>query len=119
MNHVLESKKSGFGYSDHNVHSSFNSNFQVEISYYNMERIRLEWSRIWQVLGNHFNVVGCNDSQAISIFAVDSLRFLFQVLRKAFINRRFRSRVNRRLSSQVRRLQTMGEWFLGLFGIII
>ena len=92
---------------------------QVEISYYNMERIRLEWSRIWQVLGNHFNVVGCNDSQAISIFAVDSLRFLFQVLRKAFINRRFRSRVNLRLSSQVRRLQTMGEWFLGLFGIII
>ncbi len=35
----------------------------VEISYYNMERIRLEWSRIWQVLGNHFNVVGCHDSQ--------------------------------------------------------
>jgi Sec7-like guanine-nucleotide exchange factor len=46
----------------------------VEISYYNMERIRLEWSRIWQVLGNHFNVVGCNESQTISIFAVDSLR---------------------------------------------
>ncbi len=37
----------------------------VEISYYNMERIRLEWSRIWQVLGNHFNVVGCHDSQVI------------------------------------------------------
>lgn len=40
-----------------------------------MERIRLEWSRIWQVLGNHFNVVGCNDSQSVSIFAVDSLRY--------------------------------------------
>ena len=48
----------------------------VEISYYNMERIRLEWSRIWQVLGNHFNVVGCNDSQDISFFAVDSLKQL-------------------------------------------
>ena len=48
----------------------------VEISYYNMERIRLEWSRIWQVLGNHFNIVGCNDSQQISIFAVDSLKQL-------------------------------------------
>ena len=48
----------------------------VEISYYNMERIRLEWSRIWQVLGSHFNVVGCNDSQQISFFAVDSLKQL-------------------------------------------
>ncbi|KNC70527.1 hypothetical protein SARC_16941, partial [Sphaeroforma arctica JP610] len=27
----------------------------VEISYYNMDRIRLEWSRIWKVLGEHFN----------------------------------------------------------------
>ncbi|OWR54723.1 brefeldin A-inhibited guanine nucleotide-exchange protein 2 [Danaus plexippus plexippus] len=27
----------------------------VEISYYNMGRIRLQWSRIWQVLGDHFN----------------------------------------------------------------
>ena len=48
----------------------------VEISYYNMERIRLEWSRIWQVLGNHFNIVGCNESQQISFFAVDSLKQL-------------------------------------------
>ena len=29
----------------------------VEISYYNMGRIRLQWSRIWQVLGDHFNKV--------------------------------------------------------------
>merc|ERR1719376_296566 len=48
----------------------------VEISYYNMERIRLEWSRIWQVLGAHFNVVGCNENQNVSIFAVDSLKQL-------------------------------------------
>ncbi|XP_071059760.1 brefeldin A-inhibited guanine nucleotide-exchange protein 2-like [Pseudochaenichthys georgianus] len=27
----------------------------VEISYYNMNRIRLQWSRIWQVIGDHFN----------------------------------------------------------------
>ena len=26
----------------------------VEISYYNMGRIRLQWSRIWQVLGKFF-----------------------------------------------------------------
>lgn len=30
----------------------------VEISYYNMNRIRLQWSRIWQVIGDHFNKVG-------------------------------------------------------------
>jgi hypothetical protein len=29
----------------------------VEISYYNMGRIRLQWSRIWQILGDHFNKV--------------------------------------------------------------
>ena len=48
----------------------------VEISYYNMDRIRLQWSRIWAVLGNHFNVVGCNDSQKISIYATDLLKQL-------------------------------------------
>ena len=29
----------------------------VEISYYNMGRIRLQWSRIWSYLGEHFNKV--------------------------------------------------------------
>ena len=29
----------------------------VEISYYNMGRIRLQWSRIWQIVGEHFNKV--------------------------------------------------------------
>lgn len=48
----------------------------VEISYYNMGRIRLQWSRIWQVLGDHFNKVGCNNNEDISFFAVDSLRQL-------------------------------------------
>ncbi|XP_015595288.1 brefeldin A-inhibited guanine nucleotide-exchange protein 1 isoform X2 [Cephus cinctus] len=48
----------------------------VEISYYNMGRIRLQWSRIWQVLGDHFDRVGCSPRQDISFFAVDSLRQL-------------------------------------------
>jgi brefeldin A-inhibited guanine nucleotide-exchange protein len=29
----------------------------VEISYYNMGRIRLQWSRIWHHIGDHFNKV--------------------------------------------------------------
>ncbi|XP_069739883.1 brefeldin A-inhibited guanine nucleotide-exchange protein 1-like isoform X1 [Narcine bancroftii] len=48
----------------------------VEISYYNMGRIRLQWSRIWEVIGDHFNKVGCNPSEDLAIFAVDSLRQL-------------------------------------------
>jgi brefeldin A-inhibited guanine nucleotide-exchange protein len=29
----------------------------VEISYYNMGRIRMEWANIWAILGQHFNQV--------------------------------------------------------------
>jgi brefeldin A-inhibited guanine nucleotide-exchange protein len=48
----------------------------VEISYYNMDRIRLEWSRIWAILGEHFNKVGVHADATIAIFAIDSLRQL-------------------------------------------
>ncbi|XP_059144360.1 brefeldin A-inhibited guanine nucleotide-exchange protein 1-like isoform X2 [Physella acuta] len=48
----------------------------VEISYYNMGRIRLQWSRIWTFLSEHFNKVGCNPNEDIAFFAVDSLRQL-------------------------------------------
>ncbi|GFY62356.1 brefeldin A-inhibited guanine nucleotide-exchange protein 1 [Trichonephila inaurata madagascariensis] len=47
-----------------------------EISYYNMGRIRLQWSRIWQHLGEHFNKVGCSPIEDVAFFAVDSLRQL-------------------------------------------
>ncbi|CAK9296919.1 unnamed protein product [Gordionus sp. m RMFG-2023] len=48
----------------------------VEISYYNMARIRLQWSKIWDVLGPYFNKVGCHPNEAVSFFALDSLRQL-------------------------------------------
>ncbi|EEP81399.1 conserved hypothetical protein [Uncinocarpus reesii 1704] len=48
----------------------------VEISYYNMTRVRIEWSRIWEVLGEHFNQVGCHTNTAVVFFALDSLRQL-------------------------------------------
>lgn len=48
----------------------------VEISYYNMTRVRFEWSSIWAVLGEHFNKVGCHNNTAIVYFALDSLRQL-------------------------------------------
>ena len=48
----------------------------VEISYYNMERVRFEWTNIWLVLGEHFNQVGCHNNTAVVFFALDSLRQL-------------------------------------------
>ncbi len=37
----------------------------VEISYYNMTRIRLEWSNIWSILGEHFNQVSVSPSARV------------------------------------------------------
>ncbi|CAF1187165.1 unnamed protein product [Adineta steineri] len=48
----------------------------IEISYYNMGRIRLQWSRIWEIVGEHFNKAACHPSQDVCFFAVDSLRQL-------------------------------------------
>ncbi|KAA8902089.1 hypothetical protein FN846DRAFT_780695 [Sphaerosporella brunnea] len=48
----------------------------VEISYHNMDRIRVEWSTIWAILGEHFNQVGCHPNTHIVFFALDSLRQL-------------------------------------------
>ncbi|OBA23562.1 Sec7-domain-containing protein [Metschnikowia bicuspidata var. bicuspidata NRRL YB-4993] len=48
----------------------------VDICYYNMSRIRLEWSQLWVILGDVFNRVGCNPNLAVDFFALDSLRQL-------------------------------------------
>lgn len=48
----------------------------VEISYYNMNRIRLEWSNMWDILGEHFNQVCCHSNPHVGFFALDSLRQL-------------------------------------------
>lgn len=48
----------------------------VEVSGYNMDRVRFEWSNIWQILGDHFNHVGCNANTKVVHFALNSLRQL-------------------------------------------
>lgn len=48
----------------------------VEISYYNMTRVRFEWTHIWDVLGEHFNKAGCHINETVVIFSLDSLRQL-------------------------------------------
>ncbi len=48
----------------------------VEITYHNMGRIRLVWTRIWLILSEFFNAAGCHPNKQVSIYAVDSLRQL-------------------------------------------
>ncbi|XP_020597814.1 brefeldin A-inhibited guanine nucleotide-exchange protein 5 isoform X2 [Phalaenopsis equestris] len=48
----------------------------VEISYYNMDRIRLVWARIWSVLAQHFISAGSHHEEKIAMYAIDSLRQL-------------------------------------------
>ena len=48
----------------------------VEISGYNMTRVRFEWTTIWQVLGAHFIQVGCHNNTNVVYFALNSLRQL-------------------------------------------
>lgn len=48
----------------------------VDICYYNMNRIRLEWSQLWAIMGETFNKVGCHSNLVIVFFALDSLRQL-------------------------------------------
>lgn len=48
----------------------------VEISGYNMLRVRFEWTNIWQVLGQHFIEVGCHNNTHVVYFALNSLRQL-------------------------------------------
>ncbi|KAI8388960.1 uncharacterized protein GWK60_E00627 [Nakaseomyces glabratus] len=48
----------------------------VDVCYYNMDRIKLEWSPVWAVMGNAFNRIATNPNLAVVFFAVDSLRQL-------------------------------------------
>ncbi|KAI3701044.1 hypothetical protein L2E82_45687 [Cichorium intybus] len=48
----------------------------VEIAHYNMDRIRLVWTSIWNVLSEYFVTIGCSENLSIAIFAMDSLRQL-------------------------------------------
>lgn len=55
---------------------TFSLQKMVDICYYNMERIRFEWSRLWAIMGKQFNIVGCHENTNVVFFALDSLRQL-------------------------------------------
>ncbi|KAL6501089.1 Brefeldin A-inhibited guanine nucleotide-exchange protein 5 [Orobanche hederae] len=48
----------------------------VEISYYNMARIRMVWARIWSILAHHFIFAGSHPDEKVAMYAIDSLRQL-------------------------------------------
>jgi len=48
----------------------------VEVSGYNMTRVRFEWTNIWHILGDHFVQVGCHNNTNVVYFALNSLRQL-------------------------------------------
>ncbi|XP_052191961.1 LOW QUALITY PROTEIN: brefeldin A-inhibited guanine nucleotide-exchange protein 1 [Diospyros lotus] len=48
----------------------------VEVAHYNINRIRLVWSRIWSVLSDFFVSVGLSENLSVAIFVMDSLRQL-------------------------------------------
>lgn len=48
----------------------------IDVCYYNMGRIKLEWSPIWAVMGECFNDIGTKHNLSIVFFALDSLRQL-------------------------------------------
>ncbi|KAI8905471.1 hypothetical protein EDD86DRAFT_229201 [Gorgonomyces haynaldii] len=48
----------------------------VEIGYYNMKRIRVEWTQIWMHMGPHLNQVSTHQNPNVGYFALDKLKQL-------------------------------------------
>lgn len=48
----------------------------VDVCYYNMNRIKVEWTKLWNILNEEFNKFGCSKNVKVSFFALDSLRQL-------------------------------------------
>jgi brefeldin A-inhibited guanine nucleotide-exchange protein len=61
---------------DHNQPRMYCLQRLVEISYFNMTRIRVEWANTWAILGEHFNHVGAYPNTNVGFFAIDKLRQL-------------------------------------------
>jgi brefeldin A-inhibited guanine nucleotide-exchange protein len=49
----------------------------VEVADCNMHvRARLDWRNMWNLLADHFTLVGCHDNHALAMYAIDSLKQL-------------------------------------------
>ena len=45
----------------------------VEVAHYNMNRVRIVWSRIWSILADFFIFVGCHPTLNVAMYAIDAL----------------------------------------------
>lgn len=61
---------------NHQHPRTFSLQKMVDVCYYNMARIRVEWSQLWSTMGNQFNEVCCHQNSNVVSFALDSLRQL-------------------------------------------
>ncbi|ANB14854.1 Arf family guanine nucleotide exchange factor SEC7 [Sugiyamaella lignohabitans] len=81
---IVEFVKALTAVSSEEIQSSGNSDHprmfslqkMVDVSYYNMERIRVEWSQLWVIMGDQFNKMGSHENANVVSFALDSLRQL-------------------------------------------
>lgn len=55
---------------------TFSLQKMVDVCYYNMDRIRVEWRQLWSTMGVQFNEVSCHENSNVVSFALDSLRQL-------------------------------------------
>lgn len=46
----------------------------VEVAEVNIDRIKIIWSRMWNIIKVHFARVGCHQNSIISMYAIDSLK---------------------------------------------
>lgn len=43
----------------------------VEVAEFNMNRIKIIWSRMWEIMREHFLEVGCHKNVDLAIYAID------------------------------------------------
>lgn len=46
----------------------------VEVAEVNIDRIKIVWTRMWNIIKVHFSRVGCHSNHMISMYAIDSLK---------------------------------------------
>ena len=48
----------------------------MEVASLNMNRIKIEWNKMWHIIRDHLSEVGCHPSKKIAMTAVNSLKEL-------------------------------------------
>ncbi|CAD8175946.1 unnamed protein product [Paramecium octaurelia] len=48
----------------------------IEVADFNMDRIKIIWSRMWEIMREHFLEVGCHKNVDLAIYAIDQLKQL-------------------------------------------